>query len=47
MARYKVFYKGYFIIDADDVDEAMNADIDDYGVSSAEWENLYAEEIEE
>lgn len=46
MAQYKVFYKGYYIVEADDVDDAMNTDRDDYGVDFEEWENIYAEEVE-
>ena len=46
MAQYKVFYKGYYIVEADDVDDVMNTDRDDYGVDFGEWENLFAEEVE-
>ena len=46
MAQYKVFYKGYYIVEADDVDDAMNTDRDDCGLDFEERENLYAEEVE-
>lgn len=39
MARYKVYYSGWYIIEADTVDEAIETDRDDAEVEYEEWEN--------
>lgn len=46
MSRYKVFYKGYYIIEADTIDEALETSRDDYEVEYEEWDNIDAEEID-
>ena len=43
MGKYKVFYEGYYIIEADTIDEALESSRDDYEVDFEEWENEYAE----
>lgn len=45
MPTYKVSYSGYYIIEADSVDEAMNTCRDDYEAQYEEWQNDDAEEI--
>ena len=39
MAKYKVYYSGWYIIEADNIDEAMETDRDDAEVEYEEWEN--------
>lgn len=41
--RYKVLYSGYYIIDADSADEALETNRDDAEVEFEEWENTDAE----
>lgn len=41
--RYKVLYNGYYIIEADSADEALETDRDDADVEFEEWENTDAE----
>ena len=43
MSKYKVFYEGYYIIEADTIDEALESSRDDYEVEFEEWENTDAE----
>ena len=43
MNKYKVFYEGYYIIEADTIDEALETSRDDYGVEFEEWENTDVE----
>lgn len=45
MARYKVFYSGWYIIEAYDIDEAVDSDRDEGEYE--EWENTCAVEIGE
>lgn len=45
MAEYKVFYHGFYIIEADNIDEALGTDRDD--AKYEEWENEDAYELEE
>lgn len=47
MAKYKVTYTGYYIIEADSIDEAMETARDDYETEFEEWENISAEVYEE
>lgn len=44
MATYKVFYSGWYIIEADDINEAVDSCRDDGEYE--EWENTDAVEIE-
>lgn len=39
MAKYKVYYSGWYIIEADSIDEALETDRDDVEVEYEEWEN--------
>jgi hypothetical protein len=43
MAIYKVMYEGFYLIEADSIDEAIETDRDNYGVEYEEWENTDAE----
>lgn len=45
MAEYKVFYRGFYIIEADSIDEALETDRGD--AEYEEWENEDAYELEE
>lgn len=40
--RYKVYYEGFYIIEADSIDEAMETNRDDVDVEYEEWENVAA-----
>lgn len=43
--KYKVFYSGWYIVEADSIDEALlETTRDDYEVEYEEWENVEAEE---
>ena len=46
MAKYKVYYEGWYIIEADSIEEALETDRDDAEVEYEEWENTEAEELE-
>lgn len=46
MPKYKVRYEGWFIVEADSIDEALEFDRDDYEVKYEQWENTDAEEWE-
>ncbi len=37
--KYKVFYSGWFIVEADTIDEAIEFGRDDAEVEYEEWEN--------
>lgn len=43
MAKYKVFYRDYYIVEANSVDEALEAEKDD--AEYKEWENEDAYEL--
>lgn len=43
MAKYRVSYSGWYIVEADSVDEALDSDRDDSEYE--EWENTDAEEV--
>ena len=45
MPLYKVSYKGFYIIEAETIDEAMDTDREDYEVQYETWENIDAEEV--
>ena len=45
MAAYKVFYRGFYIIEADSINEALETERDD--AKYEEWENEDAYELEE
>ena len=38
--KYKVVYTGWYIIEADSIDEAMGTSRDDFEVEYEEWENV-------
>lgn len=42
--KVKVYYEGYYIIEAESLDDAMETDRDDAEVEFEEWENTEAEE---
>lgn len=44
--RYKVYYKGFYFIEADSIDDAIETNKDDFDVEYEEWENVNAEEID-
>lgn len=44
--KYKVHYSGWFIVEADTIDEAVEIDRDDAEVEYEEWENTEAEVLE-
>lgn len=37
--KYKVFYSGWYIVEADSIDEALETSRDDYEVEYEEWSN--------
>lgn len=43
--KYKVFYSGWYIIEADSADDAITTDRDDAESESEEWENHSVEEL--
>ena len=45
MAVYKVYYRGFYIIESDSIDEALETERDD--AKYEEWENEDAYELEE
>jgi hypothetical protein len=45
MNGYKVFYEGYYIVEADTIDEALETSRDDAEVEYEEWSNTDAVEI--
>lgn len=47
MAKYKVYYSGWYIIEADNIDEALETDRDDAEVEYEEWENEDAVSFED
>ena len=47
MALYKVKYQGYYLIEADSIDEALETCRADFEVEFEEWENIDAEMVEE
>lgn len=47
MAKYKVYYEGWYIIEADSIEEALETDREDAEVEYEEWENTEAEELED
>lgn len=46
MAKYKVCYEGWYIIEVDSIEEALETDRDNAEVEYEEWENTEAEEWE-
>lgn len=46
MAKYRVSFNGWYVIEADTKEEALNSSADDFDVEYAEWENTDAEELE-
>lgn len=46
MGKYKVYYEGFYVIEADTEDEALDTSRDEYDVIFEEWQNLKAEELE-
>lgn len=46
MAKYKVYYEGWYIIETDSIEEALETGRDDAEVEYEEWENTEAEELE-
>ena len=42
--KVKVYYEGYYIIEAESLDEALETDRDDADVEFEEWENTVADE---
>lgn len=40
MAKFKVFYEGWYIIEADTIDEAIETSRGDGEVEYEEWENV-------
>ena len=46
MAKYRVSFTGWYVIEADTEDEAMGTSFEDFGVEYAEYENTDAEELE-
>ncbi len=47
MPIYKVYYRGYYYVEADSADEALETNRDDGDVRFEEWENYGAEEQED
>lgn len=45
MALYKVKYEGFYYIEADSIDEALETCRDDYEAQYEEWENTEAVEM--
>ena len=43
--KVKVYYEGYYIIEAESLDEALETDRDDAEVEFEEWENTGADEL--
>ena len=43
--KVKVYYEGYYIIEAESLDEALETDRDDAEVEFEEWENTGANEL--
>lgn len=46
MPKYKVYYQGYYYIEADNADEAIETDREDCEVKYNTWENYGADEQE-
>lgn len=42
MSKYKVYYEGFYIVEADTIDEALEIDRDDIEVEFEKWEKIYA-----
>ena len=47
MKEYAVHYEGYYIIEAENEKEALASDREDETVKYEEWENLYAELLDD
>lgn len=47
MAKHKVYYSGWYIIEADNIDEALETDRDDAEVEYEEWKNEDAVSLED
>lgn len=45
--KYKVHYEGFYIIESDSIDAAIETDRDDADVEFEQWENIDAELWEE
>ena len=46
MPKYRVSFNGWFTVEADTAEEALETDIDDFDVEYVEYENAEAEEWE-
>lgn len=46
MAKYKISFAGWYIVEADSKEEALGTSVEDFGVEYAEYENIDAEELE-
>lgn len=46
MPKYRVSFNGWYIIEADSIDEAVETSMDDFDVEYAEYENTDAEIVE-
>ena len=42
--KYKVYYEGYYLIEADSMEDALETSRDDY-TEYEEWENTRAEKV--
>lgn len=47
MAKYRVSFSGWYVIEADTEEEALETSVDDFDVEYAEYENTDAEELED
>lgn len=45
--KYKVEYSGFYYIEADSKEEALESERDDADVPYEEWENISAKEVDE
>lgn len=43
MAKYRVSYVGWYVVEADSVDEALETSREDFEAEYDEWENTDAE----
>ena len=47
MQKYRVYFEGWYIIEADTEDEALGTSMEDFGVEYAEYENTDVEIVED
>lgn len=45
--EFKVYYKGFYIVEAESLGEALNTSRDDAEVEYEEWQNVQAEEADD